>query len=162
MLRFLLRRLLVAIPTLFLVVTVAFFMMRAAPGSPFDMDRKLAPEVEANVMAKYGMDRPLTEQYVNYLGDAIRGDFGPSLKYKDKTVLNVLQENYAVSLKLGLSAIILAAIVNSQGPVLAFCRTGTRCINTWSIGERLAGGDRDELLRIGSAAGYDLTQVLPG
>ena len=55
-----------------------------------------------------------------------------------------------------------AAILNSEGPVLAFCRTGTRCINTWSIGERLAGRDRDELVRIGSAAGYDLTQVLPG
>ena len=55
-----------------------------------------------------------------------------------------------------------AAILNSEGPVLAFCRTGTRCINTWSIGERLAGGDRDELVRLGSAAGYDLTQVLPG
>ena len=54
------------------------------------------------------------------------------------------------------------AILNSEGPVLAFCRTGTRCINTWSIGERLAGGDRDELVRLGSAAGYDLTQVLPG
>ena len=55
-----------------------------------------------------------------------------------------------------------AAIQNSEGPVLAFCRTGTRCINTWSIGERLAGGDRDELVRIGQAAGYDLSQVLPG
>ena len=54
-----------------------------------------------------------------------------------------------------------AAIQNSEGPVLAFCRTGTRCINTWSIGERLAGGDRDELVRIGQAAGYDLSQVLP-
>ena len=53
------------------------------------------------------------------------------------------------------------AILNSEGPVLAFCRTGTRCINTWSIGERLAGGDRDELVRIGQAAGYDLSQVLP-
>ena len=122
MLRFLFRRLLVAIPTLFLVVTVAFFMMRAAPGSPFDMDRKLAPEVEANVMAKYGMDRPLVEQYVNYLGDAVRGDFGPSLKYKDKTVLNVLEENYAVSLKLGLSAIILAAIVGISLGVIAALR----------------------------------------
>ena len=54
-----------------------------------------------------------------------------------------------------------AAILNSEGPVLAFCRSGTRCINTWSIGERLAGGDRDELVRIGQAAGYDLSQVLP-
>ena len=54
------------------------------------------------------------------------------------------------------------AILGSQGPVLAFCRTGTRCINTWSIGERLAGRDRDELVRIGADAGYDLSNVLPG
>ena len=54
-----------------------------------------------------------------------------------------------------------AAILNSEGPVLAFCRTGTRCINTWSIGERLAGRDRDELIGIGREAGYDLSQVLP-
>ena len=119
MLRFLLRRLLVAIPTLFLVVTLAFFMMRAAPGSPFDMERKLAPEVERNVMAKYGMNKPLGEQYVNYLKDAVRGDFGPSLKYKDKTVLDVLHENYAVSLKLGLSAIILAGLIGRSIPPAA-------------------------------------------
>jgi uncharacterized protein (TIGR01244 family) len=55
-----------------------------------------------------------------------------------------------------------AAIEGSDGPVLAFCRTGTRCIVTWSVGERLAGRDRDELVRIGSAAGYDLSAVLPG
>ena len=53
------------------------------------------------------------------------------------------------------------AILGSEGPVLAFCRTGTRCINTWSIGERLAGGDRDELIGIGARAGYDLSHVLP-
>lgn len=53
------------------------------------------------------------------------------------------------------------AIEGSAGPVLAFCRTGTRCINTWSIGERLAGGDRDDLVRIGAQAGYDLTNILP-
>ena len=110
MLRFIGRRLLVAIPTLFLVVTVAFFMMRAAPGSPFDMDRKLSPEIERNVMAKYGMDRPLGEQYVGYLTGVVRGDFGPSLKYKDKTVLQILGENYDVSLRLGLSAIVIASI----------------------------------------------------
>ena len=84
MLRFIGRRLLVAIPTLFLVVTLAFFMMRAAPGSPFDMDRKLSPEIEANVMAKYGMDKPLGAQYADYIKGVLQGDFGPSLKYKDK------------------------------------------------------------------------------
>ena len=122
MLRFIGRRLLIAIPTLFLVVTVAIFMMRAAPGSPFDGDRKLSPEIEANVMAKYGMDRPLHEQYVNYIGGVLQGDLGPSLKYKDKSVLQILQENYRVSLPLGLSAIVLASIIGVSLGVLAALR----------------------------------------
>jgi len=122
MFRFIGRRLLVAIPTLFLVVTLAFFMMRAAPGSPFDMDRKLAPEIEKNVLAKYGMNKPLGQQYLDYLAGVARGDLGPSLKYKDKTVLAILKENYPVSLKLGLSAIILASIVGVSLGVLAALR----------------------------------------
>jgi oligopeptide transport system permease protein len=122
MFRFIGRRLLVAIPTLFLVVTLAFFMMRAAPGSPFDMDRKLSPEIEKNVLAKYGMNKPLGRQYLDYLAGVARGDLGPSLKYKDKTVLAILKENYPVSLKLGLSAIILASIVGVSLGVLAALR----------------------------------------
>ena len=122
MLRFIGRRLFVALPTLFLVVTVAFFMMRAAPGSPFDMDRKLSPEIERNVLARYGMDRPLGEQYVTYVRDVLHGDFGPSLKYKDKTVLQILQENYKVSLILGLSAITIAAGIGVTLGVLAALR----------------------------------------
>ncbi|MDP3660782.1 oligopeptide ABC transporter permease OppB [Phenylobacterium sp.] len=122
MLRFIGRRLLVAIPTLLLVVTVAFFMMRAAPGSPFDMDRKLSPEIERNVMAKYGMDRPLGEQYLTYLKGVAHGDLGPSLKYKDKSVLQILDENYGVSLTLGLSAILIAGIVGVTLGVLAALR----------------------------------------
>ncbi len=122
MLRFIGRRLLVAIPTLFLVITVAFFMMRAAPGSPFDMDRKLSPEIKKNVEAKYGMNRPLGEQYVRYLADVAHGDLGPSLKYKDKTVLQILKENYAVSLVLGLSAILIASIAGITLGVLAALR----------------------------------------
>jgi oligopeptide transport system permease protein len=126
MFRFIGRRLLVAIPTLFLVVTAAFFMMRAAPGSPFDMDRKLSPEIERNVMAKYGMDKPLVVQYGNYLKDAVQGDFGPSLKYRDKSVLQILNENYKVSLILGLSAITLAALIGvSLGVLAALRQNGT-------------------------------------
>jgi len=122
MFRFIGRRLLVAIPTLLLVVTAAFFMMRAAPGSPFDMDRKLSPEIERNVMAKYGMDRPLGEQYATYLKGVARGDLGPSLKYKDKSVAQILNENYAVSLVLGLSAILIAGVVGVTLGVLAALR----------------------------------------
>ncbi|TAL29935.1 oligopeptide ABC transporter permease OppB [Phenylobacterium sp.] len=126
MLRFIGRRLLVAIPTLFLVITAAFFMMRAAPGSPFDGDRKLLPEIEANVLAQYGMDKPLVEQYANYLVGVAQGDLGPSLKYRDKTVLDILQENYRVSLTLGLSAIVIASIVGvSLGVMAALRQNGT-------------------------------------
>ncbi|HEX3889061.1 MAG TPA: oligopeptide ABC transporter permease OppB [Phenylobacterium sp.] len=122
MLRFIGRRLLVAIPTLFLVITLAFFMMRAAPGSPFDMDRKLSPQIERNVRARYGMNRPLAVQYLSYLGDVARGDLGPSLKYKDKTVLEILKENYPVSLKLGGAAILLAGLIGVSLGVLAAMR----------------------------------------
>ncbi|MGA0607866.1 oligopeptide ABC transporter permease OppB [Phenylobacterium sp. VNQ135] len=122
MFRFIGRRLLVAVPTLFLVVTAAFFMMRAAPGSPFDMDRKLSPEIERNVREAYGMNKPLGQQYVDYLAGVVRGDLGPSLKYRDKTVLDILRENYPVSLKLGLSAIGIAAVVGVSLGIIAALR----------------------------------------
>ncbi|MFA7263212.1 MAG: ABC transporter permease subunit [Caulobacter sp.] len=122
MLRFLFRRLLVAIPTLFLVITVAFFMMRAAPGSPFVNERQLSPQVEKAVMARFGMDRPLPEQYLNYLKGVIVGDFGPSLKYRDKTVLDIINENYKVSLILGGLSFLLASIVGMSLGVIAALR----------------------------------------
>ena len=122
MFRFIGRRLLVAIPTLFLVVTVAFFMMRAAPGSPFDSDRKLSPEIERNVMAKYGMNKPLSEQYFNYIKGVLHGDLGPSLKYKDKSVVEILKQNYKPSLRIGGFAILLASIVGVSLGVLAALR----------------------------------------
>ncbi|OYU71027.1 MAG: oligopeptide transporter permease [Alphaproteobacteria bacterium PA2] len=122
MLGFIGRRLLVAIPTLFLVVTVAFFMMRAAPGSPFDLDRRLSPEIEQNIKAKYGLDKPIVAQYADYVVDVLHGDFGPSLKYKDKSVLQILQENYKVSLILGASAMILASVVGMTLGVMAALR----------------------------------------
>ena len=124
MLRFLFRRLLVAIPTLFLVITVAFFMMRAAPGSPFVNERQLSPQIEAVVMAKFGMDKPLHEQYFDYLGGVVKGDFGPSLKYRDKTVLDILNENYKVSLILGGVSILLAAMIGMSLGVIAALRSG--------------------------------------
>ena len=107
MFRFLLRRLLVAIPTLLLVITASFFMMRAAPGGPFDSQRKLPPEVERNVKAKYGLDKPLFVQYLNYLGGVVHGDLGPSLKYKDKSVTDIIKEDFPTSLRLGLSSLMI-------------------------------------------------------
>ena len=122
MLRFLFRRLLIAIPTLFVVVTLAFFMMRAAPGNPFIGERRLSPEVERNVMAKYGLDRPLPVQYLNYVGGVLHGDFGPSLKYKNKTVMRIIQEGFPKSLLIGSLAMALAAAVGCTLGVVAALR----------------------------------------
>jgi oligopeptide transport system permease protein len=125
MIRFLLRRLLVAIPTLLLVVTASFFMMRAAPGGPFDSARRLPPEVERNIRAKYGLDKPLAIQYLNYLGGVAHGDFGPSLKYKDKTVLDIVAENFPTSLKLGLSSLIIGVSLGVALGAIAALRQNT-------------------------------------
>jgi oligopeptide transport system permease protein len=122
MLRFLSRRLLIAIPTMFVVITLAFFMMRAAPGSPFVGERRLSPEVERNVMAKYGMDRPLIVQYGAYVGGVLKGDFGPSLKYKDKSVAKIIQQGFPHSLLIGGLAMILAAVVGVSLGVIAALR----------------------------------------
>ncbi|MDR3509998.1 MAG: ABC transporter permease subunit [Caulobacteraceae bacterium] len=122
MVRFLFRRLLVAIPTLLLVVTVAFFMMRAAPGNPFETSRKLPPAIEKNMMAKYGLDRPLGQQYLTYLADVARGDFGPSMKYQDKSVLQIVREGFPTSLTIGLSALILASALGMTLGVVAALR----------------------------------------
>jgi oligopeptide transport system permease protein len=122
MLTFVLRRLLTALPTLFLVIVAAFFMMRAAPGGPFDGERQLPPAIEAAVKAKYGLDQPLPVQFARYIGDIAHGDLGPSLKYKDKTVVDVLKENYGVSLTLGLSAMIVATVAGVALGVVAALR----------------------------------------
>lgn len=138
MLRFLFRRLLVAIPTLFLVITVAFFMMRAAPGSPFVNERQLSPQIEAVVMAKFGMDKPLHEQYVDYLSGVVKGDFGPSLKYRDKSVLDILKENYKVSLILGGVSILLAAMIGMSLGVIAALRQN-RIADYFTMGVAILG-----------------------
>jgi oligopeptide transport system permease protein len=111
MFRFLLRRLLVAIPTLFLVVTASFFMMHAAPGGPFDSQRRLPPAVERNIKAKYGLDKPLAVQYLNYVGGVLHGDLGPSLKYSGKSVVGIIAENFPTSLRLGLSSLLIGVSI---------------------------------------------------
>ncbi|MEZ5938278.1 MAG: oligopeptide ABC transporter permease OppB [Hyphomonadaceae bacterium] len=105
---YVLRRVLAAIPTMLAIITVAFFMMRAAPGNPYSVDRKLTPEVEANIRASLGLDKPLHEQYLEYLGNVVTGDLGPSMKIKDKTVSELIGEGLPVSLTIGAFAIGLA------------------------------------------------------
>ncbi len=102
------RRLLAAIPTMLAIVTIAFFMMRAAPGNPYSIDRKLTPQVEANLRASYGLDKPLHEQYLAYLGRVVQGDLGPSMKITDKTVTELIAEGMPVSFTIGAFSMMIA------------------------------------------------------
>jgi oligopeptide transport system permease protein len=113
MIAYALRRFLGAIPTLFVIVTLAFFMMRLAPGGPFDSERRLPPEVERNVKAAYDLDKPLAQQYLIYLGKLAHGDLGPSYKNKDFTVMQLIATGLPVSARLGLSAMALALLLGT-------------------------------------------------
>jgi oligopeptide transport system permease protein len=108
---YLVRRLLISVPTLLIIVTVAFFMMRVAPGGPFDQERALPPEIERNMLAAYNLDAPLVVQYCDYLKGVIRGDFGPSFKYQDFTVAELLLSGFPASLRVGGIAIALAVVI---------------------------------------------------
>ncbi len=116
---YVLRRLLIAIPTMLVIITVAFFMMRAAPGGPFSVDRKLPPATEQAIAAKYGLDDPLHVQYLKYLGDVVQGDFGPSFKTKDKQVSEIIADGLPISLTIGALSIALAILVGGALGIFA-------------------------------------------
>jgi len=121
-LRYALRRIFGVIPTLFIIIALSFFVIRLAPGGPFDEEQTLPPEVKANLEAAYGLDKPLPEQFVRYLGGLAQGDFGPSYKFKDFTVTELIAQGLPVSLMLGLSAILLALLVGIPLGTLAALR----------------------------------------
>lgn len=111
MLSYAIRRVLGAIPTLLIIITLAFFMMRLAPGGPFDTQRVLPPEIEKNIEAAYNLDKPIHEQYFIYLGRLLHGDFGPSFKNKDFSVSHLIALGLPVSMRLGISAMLIAVLL---------------------------------------------------
>jgi oligopeptide transport system permease protein len=119
------RRLLVAIPTLLVIITLAFFLMRLAPGSPFSVEGRTSDKAIAALEAQYGLDRPIQEQYFSYLAGVVQGDFGPSLKTKDKTVSEMIGEGLPISMTLGFSAMVLAMILGSAIGIFAGLRQNT-------------------------------------
>jgi oligopeptide transport system permease protein len=108
MLRYFLTRLAGAVPTLFIIVTLAFFLIRAAPGGPFDQEQALPPEIMANLQSAYGLDQPIWIQYGRYLKGLAHGDFGPSFKYRDFSVTELIGQGLPVTLELGAIAMTLA------------------------------------------------------
>ncbi len=126
MLSYSIRRLLGAIPTLLILIALAFFMVRLAPGGPFDAERALLPEIEANLRAAYHLDEPLYQQFLRYLGGLLRGDFGPSFQYRDYTVTELIMAGFPVSLRLGGGAMILALLFGITAGSIAALRQNTR------------------------------------
>jgi oligopeptide transport system permease protein len=122
MFRFIAARLLQTVPVLFVVATLAFFMVRLMPGGPFDAERSVPPEVERELAAYYGLDKPLTRQYLDYLGQLIRGDLGPSFKYANRSVNEMIAATFPVSLQLGALALSLALLFGITAGVLAALR----------------------------------------
>jgi len=107
------RRLLTAIPTLFVIVTLSFFLIRVAPGGPFNQERGLSPEIKANLEAQFGLNDPLWLQYFNYLKNLVQGNFGPSYNLPDFTVTELFASGLPISIQLGASALLLALLVGS-------------------------------------------------
>jgi oligopeptide transport system permease protein len=124
-LSYILRRLLWAIPTLVLLITLAFFLMRIAPGGPFDSEKNLPPQIEANLNARYHLDEPLIQQYFRYLGQIIKGDLGPSFQYRDWTVNELIAEGFPVSLTVGGLAMVLAFVVGCSIGIVVALRQNT-------------------------------------
>jgi oligopeptide transport system permease protein len=126
LLRYSLTRFLGAIPTLLILITVAFFMIRAAPGGPFDAEKQLPAEIEANLRAAYHLDEPLVQQFGRYVWNLARGDFGPSFQYKDFSVTELIAAGFPVSLRLGGSAMLLALLVGVFAGTIAALRQNSR------------------------------------
>ena len=126
MLRFVARRLLQLVPVLFVIVTLTFFMVRFVPGGPFTSEKAVSPEVLKNLNAHYGLDQPLWRQYLTYLGHLAQGDFGPSFKFTNRTVNEIIAAKLPASLELGGLALGIALIIGLPLGILAAARR-----NTW-------------------------------
>jgi len=126
MIEYFIRRLLGAIPTIFIIILVSFFLIRLAPGGPFDFDKSLAPEIQANLNAKFHLDEPVYKQFGFYLKGILQGDFGPSFQYKNYTVTELIGQGFPVSMQLGLSAMALALLLGSAAGILAAYRQNSK------------------------------------
>jgi len=126
MARHALLRLVGLIPTLLMLITVAFFLMRVAPGGPFDTEKDLPEDIEANLNAKYHLDEPVLSQYFRYLGQVAVLDFGPSIQYKDWTVNELIGQGIPVSLTIGMAAMVLSFFLGTALGITAALRQNTR------------------------------------
>lgn len=123
--RFIVSRLLQAIPVIFIVITATFFLVRAAPGGPFDAEKAVIPEVKQALERQYRLDLPLHEQYFAYLKDLAQGDLGPSFKYPGRTINELIESGLPATAELGAYALLIAIFIGSLAGILAALRPNT-------------------------------------
>lgn len=123
--RFISSRLLQAIPVILVVITATFFLVRIAPGGPFDSEKAVIPEVKAALEAQYRLDQPLFQQYIAYLGDLAQGDFGPSFKYPGRSVNELIGAGLPVTAELGLYALMIATVLGGLAGIFASLKPNT-------------------------------------
>jgi oligopeptide transport system permease protein len=123
---FLLRRIPIVVATLFVLATITFFLLRLVPGGPFDSEKALPPDIKANVEAKFGLDKPLYRQYIDYLAGVSRFDFGPSFRYLGRDVTEIILDTLPTSMELGIYALLLAVALGIPLGILSAYRQ-----NSW-------------------------------
>ncbi len=139
MTRHLLLRIVGLAVVMFFVITFSFFLVRLVPGGPFDTERELPPAIKANLLAAYDLDAPVTEQYGRYLANIVfHGDLGPSLKYRDYSVSEILAESLPVSITLGTCALIVALVLGLSAGALAATKRNS-WLDTFVMGAATLG-----------------------
>lgn len=126
MLKFIFKRVFTGLITLFLVITITFFLLHRLPGDPFESEKAIPPQVKANLMVKYGIDKPLGVQYVNYLKNVAKGDLGISMKEKGRTVNSVIKNSFPISADLGIRAVIFGLVFGIPLGILAALNRGKK------------------------------------
>jgi oligopeptide transport system permease protein len=123
--RYFLRRLLIAIPTLLVIATLAFMLLHLTPGGPFDSDRLLVPQIQHSIEARYHLDEPVGRQFLRYLGDLAHGDLGPSFQYRNTSVNELIAQGLPVDVAIGSTAMLIALLLGGGAGVLAATRPGS-------------------------------------
>ena len=123
-LKFLIKRIAMGLVTLWLVITITFFLIHMLPGDPFQSEKAIPPKVKENLMAKYHLDRPLGEQYVEYLKNIAKGDLGASMKVRGRTVNDVIKKSFLTSADLGARSIIFALALGIPLGIIAALKRG--------------------------------------
>lgn len=124
MLNYIIKRLVTSIVTLWVVVTLTFFLIHALPGGPFDGEKQLLPQVKANLEAKFGLDKPLSVQYSMFLKNLLHGDLGPSMRYEGRTVNDVIGYSFPASAKLGAISVVFSVCIGAYMGIVAALNQG--------------------------------------